>query len=67
MDIVRGDQNCTQAHTQTHTETRIQTHTHTDTHTHTHTHTQTHTHEGPFYVLFFCENAETRLKMKTII
>ena len=30
---------------------------------HRHTYTQTHTHGGPFYVLFFCENAETRLKI----
>ena len=35
----------------------------TDTDTDTHTHTHTHTYGGPFYV-FFCENAETRLKNK---
>ena len=35
----------------------------TDTHTDTHTHTQTHTHTPRpiLKVLFFCENAETRL------
>ena len=46
MEIVRGDQNCTQTHThiQTHTHTHTQTHTHGHTHTHTHGHTHTHTH-----------------------
>ena len=56
MEIVRGDQNYTQTHTHTHT--------HTQTDTHIHRHKQTHTHGGPFYVLFFCENAETRLITK---
>ena len=41
MEIVRGDQNCTQTHTHTHTDTH--------TYTHRHTHTHTHTHGGPFY------------------
>ena len=53
-----GNQNCTQTHVQTNTDT----HTHTDTDTHTHTHTHTDTHRCLFYVSFFCENAETRLK-----
>ena len=58
MEIVTGDQNCTQTHTHTHTYRHRHTHTHTHTgthtqahthtqaraHTHTHTHTQTHIH-----------------------
>ena len=43
------------------THTKTQKDTHTQTHTDTHTHR--HIHRGPFYVLFFCENAETRLKI----
>ena len=48
MEIVRGDQNCTQTHTQPHT------------HTHTHTH-KTHTHTGcPFYNFFFQKRKKTK-------
>ena len=41
---------------------RAHTQVHTYTQAHTHTHTHTHTHRGPFYILFSCEMAETRLK-----
>ena len=37
------------------------------THTHARARARTHTHRGPFYVLFFCEKAETRLKREYII
>ena len=51
-------------YTDTDTGARTRTRTHARTHANTHTHTQrdTHIHRGLFYVLFFCENAETRLK-----
>ena len=39
-----------------------QTDTHTNTHTDTQTHTHTHTPRPILKVLFFCENAEARLK-----
>ena len=35
-------------------------------HRNTHIGTHTHAHRCPFYVLFFCENTETRLKRNSI-
>ena len=45
-------------------ENFTQTHTHKHTHTHTHTNTHRHTPRPILQVLFFCENAETRLNRK---
>ena len=48
------------------TDTHTHTHTHTHTQTHTHTHTHTHTPRSILLVLFFCENAETRLTKRDV-
>ena len=60
LEIVRGDQNCTQTHTHTHR------HTHTQTYTHIHTHTHT---EAYFISLVFlrkCRNKTKNCGMKFV-